>query len=162
MPLSRIALQSPAGAARGQVCLVVIDITSQMMNGIVFTLDANIMKIVRLMTFRMKQMNYSESEITFSMSWLRKQVSLLRRLVHPTMKFMELNEFVIMTSVLVYITWLSNLLQDKNKSWIEKSVAFLCWYSTLGLCGQIYPQAFFWEKKRNLIFPEAKINFGKS
>jgi len=104
MPLSRIALQSPAGAARGQVCLVVIDITSQMMNGIVFTLDANIMKIVRLMTFRMKQMNYSESEITFSMSWLRKQVSLLRRLVHPTMKFMELNEFVIMTSVLVYIT----------------------------------------------------------
>lgn len=57
------------------------------------------MKIVRLMTFRMKQMNYSESEITFSKSWLRKQVSLLRRLVNPTMKFMELNEFV--RSVLV-------------------------------------------------------------
>jgi len=73
-----------------------------MMNGIVFTLDANIMKIVRLMTFVMKQMNSLESEITFSMSWLRKQVSLLRRLVLPTMKFMELNELV--TSVLVLIT----------------------------------------------------------
>lgn len=69
------------------------------MNGIDFTLMVNIMKIVRPMTFRMKQMNFLESEITFSMSCLRKQVSLLRRSVHPTMKYMEINEFV--TSVVV-------------------------------------------------------------
>lgn len=127
MPLSRVALTSPAGAARGQVCLAYAWRTLisplRCMNETVLTLAV---KFVRLMTFRMKQMNFLESEITFSMSCLRKQVSLLRRSVHPTMKYMEINEFV--TSVVVWISWLyiclTNQLQRKKKTSLKKIISF--------------------------------------
>lgn len=88
MPLSRVALESPAGAARGQVWLHVRMLTTIVLHtscSLFFYLpcDHEILEIFldRLMTFVMKQMSFFESEITFSMSCLRKQVNLLRRLV---------------------------------------------------------------------------------
>lgn len=84
MPLSRIALQSPAGAARGQVCLLDIlegnDDFSETTYLFIFIFG-------RLMISVMKQMNFSELEITFSRSWLRRQASLLKRYILLSSQF---------------------------------------------------------------------------
>lgn len=84
MPLSRIALQSPAGAARGQVS---IPLSYEKMHFLcipqlscLFVTTWNIWHAHRLMTFVMKQMSFLGSRTIFTMSWPRTQDNLLRRL----------------------------------------------------------------------------------
>lgn len=86
MPLSRIALESPAGAARGQVWTYVkkgLQFIDIVMPNIIITSSclsfSYQMMLYRLMIFKMKQMNFWELEIIFSRSWLKRLVNLWRR-----------------------------------------------------------------------------------
>lgn len=81
MPLARIAIQPPAGAARGQVWLE----SSSYFPPVQISFSLNIINVYKInsfcspMTLLMKQKSFLESEITFIKRWLRKQDSLLKR-----------------------------------------------------------------------------------
>ncbi|XP_042473981.1 ATP-dependent Clp protease proteolytic subunit-related protein 2, chloroplastic-like isoform X1 [Zingiber officinale] len=85
MPLCEIALQTPAGVARGQMRFLIISLPPLKMIGILISLFQQSLYLQllsdmwkRLMMFRTKQMNFSEFGITYLANCQKRQVNLLK------------------------------------------------------------------------------------